>query len=470
MATIDYQQISNQLENAKQQALAIQSQLNAMAAASPTTSSVGYNTSTASVGSPTAGSNVGYSTGTGSSQTANQVYTIKPGDTLSKIASQYGTTVSALVASNPQITNPDLIYAGSTLKIPGGTTSGTGAVSLYSSPIDTQTAMKQLEDIKQKALGIQSELDKMATQGKTETTTQTPNQSDIEWMNNLYNQLNTLKSSTGLTPDQEKLYTDLKNQIETQYTQALADLRKQQETARQRLLGRYAAMGFSEPGIIEGETTSMPGIATKGLREFETEAQKQLTNLTGQKASDLLAIEQARQNLLAQQARQAEQDLQNRLALMANLYQTFGPQVISSGGLSYTYNPQTGETNIITPPEIQAMLSTTSPKESYSTPQVDENGNVFVVDYSQNPPKVINAGKVAPNMAPYLKVINDVLGTPTAVVNTLTNEVIPLNKSVLDNTNKESLDELLKSLEGVGSPTTSSNEGILSQLRKKLGL
>lgn len=45
-------------------------------------------------------------------------YVIQPGDTLSAIASRFGTTVPAIVALNPQITNPNLIIAGDTLLIP----------------------------------------------------------------------------------------------------------------------------------------------------------------------------------------------------------------------------------------------------------------------------------------------------------------------------------------------------------------
>lgn len=51
-------------------------------------------------------------------QNTYETYTIKRGDTLSGIASRYGTTVSKLMEANPYITNKNMIYAGKTLQIP----------------------------------------------------------------------------------------------------------------------------------------------------------------------------------------------------------------------------------------------------------------------------------------------------------------------------------------------------------------
>ena len=47
-------------------------------------------------------------------------YTIKPGDTLSKIAQTNKTTVQAIMAVNPQIKDPNRIAAGAKLTLPGG--------------------------------------------------------------------------------------------------------------------------------------------------------------------------------------------------------------------------------------------------------------------------------------------------------------------------------------------------------------
>jgi LysM repeat protein len=47
-----------------------------------------------------------------------QIYTIQAGDSLSRIASRYGSTTAALVQRNPQIADPDLIYPGQSIVIP----------------------------------------------------------------------------------------------------------------------------------------------------------------------------------------------------------------------------------------------------------------------------------------------------------------------------------------------------------------
>jgi LysM repeat protein len=45
---------------------------------------------------------------------------VQRGEYLSLIAQRYGTTTQAILAANPQITNPNLIYAGQTIFVPFG--------------------------------------------------------------------------------------------------------------------------------------------------------------------------------------------------------------------------------------------------------------------------------------------------------------------------------------------------------------
>ena len=58
--------------------------------------------------------NEGSSGSTGNSA----IYTVKKGDTLWGIARRYGVALTALIAANPQIKNPNLIYPGDRVNIP----------------------------------------------------------------------------------------------------------------------------------------------------------------------------------------------------------------------------------------------------------------------------------------------------------------------------------------------------------------
>ncbi|OEF95657.1 LysM peptidoglycan-binding domain-containing protein [Desulfuribacillus alkaliarsenatis] len=45
-------------------------------------------------------------------------YVVKPGDTMFKIARRYNLPLDVLIAANPQIPNPDLIYPGQVIMVP----------------------------------------------------------------------------------------------------------------------------------------------------------------------------------------------------------------------------------------------------------------------------------------------------------------------------------------------------------------
>lgn len=56
-------------------------------------------------------------------------YQVRWGDTLAQIAHRFGTTVSAIMASNPRIADRDTIYAGMVLTIPASGTSSGGVAA-----------------------------------------------------------------------------------------------------------------------------------------------------------------------------------------------------------------------------------------------------------------------------------------------------------------------------------------------------
>lgn len=55
---------------------------------------------------------------TGEPTASGQTYTVQPGDSLSLIADNFGTTVDAILAANPEITDPGSITAGQVIVIP----------------------------------------------------------------------------------------------------------------------------------------------------------------------------------------------------------------------------------------------------------------------------------------------------------------------------------------------------------------
>ncbi|HVI58228.1 MAG TPA: LysM peptidoglycan-binding domain-containing protein [Luteimonas sp.] len=64
--------------------------------------------------------------GGGGSGAKSHDVTVHAGDTLSGIAARNGVSLSALINANPQIHNPNLIYAGQTVHVPGGSSGGGG--------------------------------------------------------------------------------------------------------------------------------------------------------------------------------------------------------------------------------------------------------------------------------------------------------------------------------------------------------
>ncbi len=62
----------------------------------------------------------GSSSGNNPPPASGGTYVVRPGDTMAIIANRFGTTVSALLAVNPQITNPNVIYVGQVINLPYG--------------------------------------------------------------------------------------------------------------------------------------------------------------------------------------------------------------------------------------------------------------------------------------------------------------------------------------------------------------
>ena len=71
-------------------------------------------------------------------------YTVKPGDTLGKIAKRNGVTLDQLLKSNPQIKNPDKIKVGDVVNVPDNSTTTANAqpTTAATQPIPSKPAAK----------------------------------------------------------------------------------------------------------------------------------------------------------------------------------------------------------------------------------------------------------------------------------------------------------------------------------------
>lgn len=98
---------------------------------------------------------------TGSS--SGLTYTVQSGDSLSAIAARYGTTLSALLAANPSITNPNVISVGQVINLPSGVTSSPAYVNpspTYTAPV---TATKPSTQLASSASGFSALLQKIVS-------------------------------------------------------------------------------------------------------------------------------------------------------------------------------------------------------------------------------------------------------------------------------------------------------------------
>lgn len=64
-------------------------------------------------------------------------YTVKPGDTLSKIATRNGVSLEQLLKANPQISNPNNIKVGEVINVPNGTVTTDNTKPLPAMPTTT---------------------------------------------------------------------------------------------------------------------------------------------------------------------------------------------------------------------------------------------------------------------------------------------------------------------------------------------
>jgi LysM repeat protein len=171
--------------------------------------------STAGVGATTPPGGTSQVSGAPTANVPAQTYTIQAGDTLSKLAQTYGTTVGALMSLNPQITDANKIYTGQKLNLTapqvgtvGGTTGGLKGTDQAPDAMVQQAQMIQdeINRLKSPANTGVPEMPETET-GKTETT----NIMDTFAKVSTALGLGDIKSQYNKTLDESKAEQDKKN-------------------------------------------------------------------------------------------------------------------------------------------------------------------------------------------------------------------------------------------------------------------
>ncbi len=93
--------------------------------------------------------------------TATETYIIRSGETLASIASDHGISLDELLALNPSITNPNMIYVGQAIKVPGeeepaepGTSTAICAKSYTTQAGDTWASIATANNVEANILAI----------------------------------------------------------------------------------------------------------------------------------------------------------------------------------------------------------------------------------------------------------------------------------------------------------------------------
>ena len=238
----------------------------------------------------------------------------------------------------------------------------------YRRVLENPTATPEAKEEARRKLGLTGTIPTQTKTATSEVTTPDPLQ---EYKTQLMNLIRAYKKASetsppqkGLTPEERAIYEQTTEELKKRYQKALEDLERKHQQEQQRLIARYAAAGFSEPGIVEGPMAGVPGIVTRALQELREAQAREITGLKQAEAEDILAAQQA----LAEAERRAREEEYERwakeqqrklesLLKQAGLYETIyeltAPKREIIGDRIYEYDPITRTYKDVTPEEVK---------------------------------------------------------------------------------------------------------------------
>jgi hypothetical protein len=159
----------------------------------------------------------------------------------------------------------------------------------------------------------------------------------------------------GLTPEERQTFADERRLLADRYTARMDALRRQHEREQQRLIGRYAVAGFTEPGIIAGPMAGEPGIVTRALGDIREQQRRELAELEQAKAGGLLDVARAERELERRGRAEEIGRFERRRAAMQRILERqmelAEPERFTLGGRIFQRDPVTGQVTDVTPPE-----------------------------------------------------------------------------------------------------------------------
>jgi len=301
----------------------------------------------------------------------------------------------------------------------------------YKRVLSNPTATPEAKAEAARNLGLSTTQTQPQTQQQTQIQQQTQPLDYQKQFQDLINQFSGLVSKYQSPPPVDtskisQIYGQTASDLKSRYEKLLQDLQKKQQEEQQKLVGRYAAAGFSEPGILGGSPAGIPGVATKGLNELESQQASDIVNLQQAEAGDINALAAAQASAEQQAQQQAIDNYYRQLQLMQSVLE-------NEANLFAYQTPAQKLAEEIQKEEILKSLGLGT-YAKYEQPKVEtikeKDGSVWEVVYDDQG-KIISKSEIIPptpkeeEKSSWQLVIDPNTGEPKYFFNKTTGKLVP---------------------------------------------